>query len=340
MSGLRKPRNRGPKGPIGLTGVAGPAGSTSVSSATPIWFDGQDADDVFPIPGPAGPIGAAGANGAPGAAGANGVNGLAGVMGMPGLDGIDGEDAIAPLGWPAFGVTTVTSAVTGALNDYNPGLGKFTVEHWSGAADAAFTGLRGGAAGHVYFFKNTGTHIGTFTHQSGASTAGNKFAHPVTSAPLPVAQGGSIGYAHDGASWQLIAHQQGVAIAPAFSAAVFSGSGAMTWTVDPGDVQGFTYSIDGLKGIITVFCAVTATSVGGVLDTQLRVAIPGGFTSAIPQVNTGGRVFDSTADTVGLVFVSGGASSLILVMKFPSLAAYQAAVNVTTVQFTMVCQVN
>lgn len=63
----------------------------------------------------------------------------------------------------------------------------------------------------------------------------------------------------------------------AYLAANFTGNGAMTWTVDVGDVIWNNYTIIG-KTMIWNFRVVTS-SVGGTPNTELRILIPGGFTA-------------------------------------------------------------
>lgn len=67
-------------------------------------------------------------------------------------------------------------------------------------------------------------------------------------------------------------------IAVAFSAGNFTGSGSMTWTVEVGDQVTYRYTLNGKT--MTLSFWINATSVGGTPDTQLRIAIPGGFTAA------------------------------------------------------------
>jgi hypothetical protein len=58
----------------------------------------------------------------------------------------------------------------------------------------------------------------------------------------------------------------------AFSAGNFTASGAMTWTVDSGDVLAFGYAIHG--DMMTVGFSLQNTTVGGTLGNILKVAIP------------------------------------------------------------------
>jgi len=60
-----------------------------------------------------------------------------------------------------------------------------------------------------------------------------------------------------------------------FSAADFAGTGAMTWTVAVGDVVTFAYTLNGRT--MTVSFILEFTSIGGVPDVRLAIAIPGGF---------------------------------------------------------------
>lgn len=64
----------------------------------------------------------------------------------------------------------------------------------------------------------------------------------------------------------------------AFAAGNFTGNGSMTWTVAAGDQITYAYTLIGKTMIIAAH--LDTTTVGGVVNTELRVAIPGGFTAA------------------------------------------------------------
>lgn len=112
----------------------------------------------------------------------------------------------------------------------------------------------------------------------------------------------------------------------------FSGSGAMTWTVDAGDVNHFRYQVTG-KRMHLMFDLVT-TSVGGVVANEfLRVKIPGGFlpaaTAQIPFTyqDNGGN------PTSGYCLISMGNN---LLSFRPALGAnWTVAVNTTRVSFNL-----
>jgi hypothetical protein len=64
----------------------------------------------------------------------------------------------------------------------------------------------------------------------------------------------------------------------AFNAADFTAIGAMTWTVASGDLNSYTYTLWG-KTMLLAFKISTST-VGGVANSELRIAIPGGYVVA------------------------------------------------------------
>lgn len=104
----------------------------------------------------------------------------------------------------------VTSTSTGAVNNWAPPIDGHTFINWNGAADATFSGLAGGAAGLTSFVRNiTATKVAYFLHQSGLSSAGNKYTNTATSVATPVGPGGWIAHRHDGTDWQLVGREQG-----------------------------------------------------------------------------------------------------------------------------------
>ena len=77
----------------------------------------------------------------------------------------------------------------------------------------------------------------------------------------------------------------------------FTANGSMTWTVDSGDQVAYRYMLIGH----TMWLAFTlnGTSVGGTLNSELHVAIPGGFSNASAATLAAVRSFDNGTDTVG-----------------------------------------
>lgn len=180
--------------------------------------------------------------------------------------------------------TFLTDTSTGTVTTWAPALNGDSLIVWSGSADATFDGLSvatGVVAGTRVTVKNGGSKNAYFPHNSGA-TSGGKFLNIVTSAPTPVAPGGTISWIWDGSNWQLMAHFQGQAINVPFSAGNFT-TDQGTWTMLAGNQAGYSYIIE--QNLMLLFWSLQAFSVGGTpTPTQLRVAIPGGFTPVLSLV--------------------------------------------------------
>lgn len=176
----------------------------------------------------------------------------------------------------------ITNAGSGSINNAAPaGMAGHTFCVWSGAADVTWTGLAGGVSGQLFLFKNaTTTKIATFPHNSGSSSAGNKFFNYATSAATPVGPSGHIAWRHDGTQWQIVSHEQGAWITPTHADANYTGNGAMTWTVTSGDVGACRYRLRG-RDLLVQF-QLLSTSVAGTPNTTLQIgnAAWGGFTLA------------------------------------------------------------
>jgi len=125
--------------------------------------------------------------------------------------------------------------------------------------------------------------------------------------------------------------------AVSYSAGNFTANGAMTWTVDAGDVQVFTYRIIG-KTLFINFRAQT-TSVGGTLNTQLRVAIPGGFT-----IKTNGLamafVIDNGNRNVGYYNADLANGSTFFTIERADGANWSAATNTTSLYGQVYFEIN
>lgn len=172
--------------------------------------------------------------------------------------------------------TVVSSSTTSNQNNWAPGIVGNTVIFWSGAGDITVTGFAGGVSGLIVGLVNTGSNVATFSHQSGSSSAGNKFRNTSTSGGTPVAAGGRIFFQYDGTDWRLIVHEQGAWITPTFSAGDYTAS-AGTWTVGSGDVTVLKYRLAGRQLFLNF--RVETTDVSTTPATLSRV-IPGGFTNA------------------------------------------------------------
>lgn len=237
---------------------------------------------------------------------------------------------------PAPVFTVVTSTATGTVNNWAPGLAGHTLVEWSGAADATFTGLASGVTGQIVTVKNTGTFVAYFAHQSGSSSAGNKWRNLATSASTPIAAGGAISFTYDGTDWQLVAHQQGAWISPVFSAGDYGAVAPLTLTVDSGDVQGCAYYLSGRS--LTVSFTLQTTTTGGTTAALLTVAIPNGFTTASALIDVLGSNFDNAVAKIGKLRAQTG----VAYIRVSNADGSNFAIQTNTLSFggTIVFQVN
>jgi hypothetical protein len=98
-------------------------------------------------------------------------------------------------------------------------------------------------------------------------------------------------------------------VTPAYSAGSFTANGTQTWTVDSGDVNTYAYTIVGT--MMTVIFQITSTVVGGVANTQLRIAIPGGY-SAVKTVTNDCTVTNGAATARGFCGVTAAGTVIII----------------------------
>ena len=102
--------------------------------------------------------------------------------------------------------------------------------------------------------------------------------------------------------------RMGEYITPAYNAGDFTAS-AGSWTVDSGDITTYAYNLVGKE--MTVAFEIGNTDVSATPNT-LRIAIPGGFTSAKRMRNLIQSVDAGAASTVGVAIVSAGGTVIDL----------------------------
>ena len=197
----------------------------------------------------------------------------------------------------------LATSVTGAQNNYAPALAGDTTDYWSGASDAAVTGLAGGVAGQRYTFKNVGTNVATFAHQSGSSAAGNRFRNFATSAATPVAPRGSATWEYDGTDWRILQHEQGAPIAwtPTVTGSTSASGQAYS-------LQSATYV---LRGSLVLIHGILSLSTLGTITGSVRI---GGLPFPIASSPAGSLIImDGTlsATVVSLVGVPIAGTSQI-----------------------------
>jgi hypothetical protein len=114
-----------------------------------------------------------------------------------------------------------------------------------------------------------------------------------------------------------------------YNANDFSGNGAMTWTVEAGDIVSFRYGIQGKMLFVSLF--IVTSSIAGVLDSTLQIKLPGGYiaskdTARIPCVLT-----DNATWGIGSCWIQVG-QNLIKTTKIP-ISNFLNSVNTTIASF-------
>lgn len=232
--------------------------------------------------------------------------------------------------------TVVTSAVTGTVHNWAPGLAGNTTIMFYGSADLTITGIAGGIQGQLVTLKNNSGAVVYARHNDSGSSAGNRLYHPVTSAPLPIAAGGWASWIFDSGLWTLIAHEQGAWITPAYSAADYTATGG-GWTVDAGDVDHCEFRLDGK--LLTVRLAVFGSSVSSA-PTALQRKIPGGFTAS-KAIYVGNVLCNNAGGALAVAGVSAAGNTAAFGIT-PTIAggAWAASTNTTNVYGSVAVPVN
>jgi len=180
----------------------------------------------------------------------------------------------------------ISNTDTGAQNNWNPGIDGHSFIRWAGASDATVTGMTGGVAGRRVYVTNSGTKVIYFVHQSGSSSAGNKYRNFATSGNTPVAPGGWALFEHDGTDWRLINHDQGAAID-------YSSTSTVTgWAASP--TVHISYRLRGSAVYVTFEITGTSNATGVSFTVPYTVAL----TSATDVSGALGFTEDNTAFAV------------------------------------------
>jgi hypothetical protein len=232
--------------------------------------------------------------------------------------------------------TVLTSSTTSNQNNWAPGISGDTVVFWSGAGDISITGVSnsGVTTGTRFKFVNTGTNVATFAHQSGSSSAGNKFRNAATSGGTPVAGSGYIEYQYDGTDWRLISHEQGAWITPTYAGGNYTASTG-TWTVDSGDVTTQAYLLRGRTLTVTFYLVTTSVSA-----TPASLSIGNGAWGGFTLTKTGLTLFlnndNGVGNAVGFIQLNAAGTTIPL-SKITG--TWAAAANTTNVFGTIMFEV-
>ncbi len=125
-------------------------------------------------------------------------------------------------------------------------------------------------------------------------------------------------------TWNVVPHAAGD----------FTGNGAMTWTVQSGDLTTFAYVEMGKLMLIAL--TVATSSVGGVANTTLQVALPAGRVAA-RAMTTPAWISDNGTPAIGVVRVTAGGS--VLAIQTAAGANWTASANATGVECSLAIEV-
>jgi hypothetical protein len=220
--------------------------------------------------------------------------------------------------------TTITT--TGNIDNLDVGGARFV--RMNNATLATIRGLVAGYPGQLVTFVSIGAGNVFFNHQDTNSTAANRLINFVTSAGTPLAAAvGTATFVYDGTTlrWRLVEHTQGAPITPTFAAGDYTANGTMTWTVESGDVIAFTYYLNGRN--LTLAYAIEGTTIAAPLSTQLRMAIPNGYTIAAGTTQDQSWTFDNVTGKTGLTLAVFGEAYIRHYRDITLAANWEAVTN-------------
>lgn len=230
-----------------------------------------------------------------------------------------------------------TTTATGTQNDV--AVSALTLR-CNNASALTITGFAAGVDGQLLHVVSVGAGQVDFAHQNTGSAAANRLINFATSGNTSLAAGvGTATFVYDAttARWRLVAHEQGAWITPTFAAGNFTAIGTMTWTVGAGDVVHNRYVLRGRT--VTWELTLDATTVGGVLSTELRATIPGGFTANGPDVFGPALISDNGATRVWAVWEFTNATFARFYVAASLAGNWSAATDATRVYAVMTFEV-
>lgn len=176
--------------------------------------------------------------------------------------------------------TEQTTTATGTQNNFDLNA-HLTYLRCTGAAPSfsGFTVLGSApSAGDRVYIECLGT-TAKVTHQDTNSTAANRVLCPSTFGQI-IGVNGVMLLIYDATTsrWREHVLDPGAAIDHTFAAGDYTANNSMTWTVASGDVAIDKYIQRGAT--LQLFFTANTTTVGGTPSSELRKAIPGGFTAA------------------------------------------------------------
>jgi hypothetical protein len=156
-------------------------------------------------------------------------------------------------------------------------------------------GITAAQDGQILTIYSVGAGQVDIANQNGSASAANRIINSVTGTISLAAGAGRAVMVYNGTNsrWRVIEHEQGAWITRTFAAGNYTGSGAMTVTMASGDVTTDAYYLR--SRVLHIMIELGTFTTGGTPDTEVRVAVPGGFTvakstrsAAVVQNNGGG----------------------------------------------------
>ena len=240
---------------------------------------------------------------------------------------------------PTSSIVTQASSATGAQADFALTTNVSSLI-CTGAAPI-FSGFAAGVAGQTVDVWFTGTTLLQILTQNAGSVAANRVICPST-VGLTVGTNGCIRLSYDttAARWHAATVAAGNPITRTFAAGNYTNDGAAVWTVAAGDVV--TDSYVQVNKMLTVTERLTTTDVSAATALELRVTIPGGFTSTkavvIPNIhgnNKASGYFDDLGSTR-----AAAAGTTFVCFRSTETSAWSVSVNQTQLAFVITIEVD
>ena len=212
---------------------------------------------------------------------------------------------------PTGSIVTQASAATGAQADF--ALTTNASQLVCSGAAPIFSGFAAGVAGQTVDVIFTGTTSLQILTQNAGSVAANRAIGPST-VGLTVGTNGCIRMSYDATAsrWRCMTLSAGNALTRTFAAGSYTTNGAGGWTVAAGDVTTETYSQ--MNKMLTVTVKLVTTTVTAATGTELRILIPGGFSSTVATMGAlkcGDNVAASNYNATGEVLTAAAGTTLV-----------------------------
>src|SRR6266850_2130207 len=184
--------------------------------------------------------------------------------------------------------------------------------------------------GTVLWITSIGAGHVDLANQNAGSTDRKRIITTAAATISLAAGSGRASLVYDGntSRWRVLEHEQGAWIAVPYASGNFTGSGAMTWTVDAGDVLCFRYWLKGCT--VTLNVAIVNSTVGGTPDSFLQVNQLATYAGS-QSIASGAWYKDNGTFGTGTVQSNG---ATLQVAKTAG-ANWTASTNLTQVAFTI-----